>query len=395
MRRGLCDGQAFLPAAEAEHRRRPNSTAAQPIPVSGKLAPPCLGASQAWAQEGTKLLCTDLQQHGEATAEGMIAVLPFAGNFSSGQAAAATHSACYIPSVQIHVGMSRLPLVRCLGASPTMWSQRPETLHTPRCKHSSQLHAGQGQHVSVVAACLPVAGCRPPSPQCGMADGDPSPCKQVDVQWETRGTRCAVTSVNKTRRPLIRAGCAGSSDSSDSMPIGVAARFSPAAVEGEQPSRSSWCEFRSPAMGAAEPERRMVLARCETWAIDDGELQRFTGNMMGRQVGTRGRRWSPRSWCQQRQALARQGVAHHEGHATGTPTAGLVEVTAANEPRRQEHSCIALCKYLCVCCRIWKEEEHREAHQHSKRHSWPAAVNAVRSRHQQSRTVVAHTKAKK
>ncbi|RNF03283.1 hypothetical protein TcG_11296 [Trypanosoma cruzi] len=25
---------------------------------------------------------------------------------------------------------------------------------TPRCKHSSQLHAGQGQHVSVVAACL-------------------------------------------------------------------------------------------------------------------------------------------------------------------------------------------------------------------------------------------------
>ncbi|KAF8279014.1 hypothetical protein TcBrA4_0107500 [Trypanosoma cruzi] len=65
---------------------------------------------------------------------------------------------------------------------------------TPRCKHSSQLHAGQGQHFSVVAACLSVAGCRPPSPQCGMADGDPSPCKQVDVQWETRGTRCAVTS---------------------------------------------------------------------------------------------------------------------------------------------------------------------------------------------------------
>ncbi|RNF02234.1 hypothetical protein TcG_11318 [Trypanosoma cruzi] len=194
MRRGPCDGRAFLPAAEAEHRRRPNSTAAQPIPVSGNVAPPCLGASQAWAREGTKLLCTDLQQHGETTAEGMIAVLPLAYNFSSGQAAAATHSACYIPSVQIHVGMSRLPLVRCLGASPTMWSQRPETLHTPRCKHSSQLHAGQGQHFSVVAACLSVAGGRPPSPQCGMADGDPSPCKQVDVQWETRSTHCAVTS---------------------------------------------------------------------------------------------------------------------------------------------------------------------------------------------------------
>ncbi|RNE96455.1 hypothetical protein TcG_13006 [Trypanosoma cruzi] len=127
MRRGLCDGQAFLPAAEAEHRRRPNSTAAQPIPVSGKLAPPCLGASQ-----DTKLLCTDLQQHGETTAEGMIAVLPLAGNFSSGQAAAATHSACYIPSVQIHVGISRLPLVRCIGAFPTMWSQRPETFRTRR-----------------------------------------------------------------------------------------------------------------------------------------------------------------------------------------------------------------------------------------------------------------------
>ncbi|RNF00736.1 hypothetical protein TcG_12026, partial [Trypanosoma cruzi] len=38
-------------------------------------------------------------------------------------------------------------------------------------------------------------------------------------------------------------------------------------------------------MGAAEPERRMVLARCETWAIDDGELQRFTGNMMGQASG--------------------------------------------------------------------------------------------------------------
>ncbi|ESS64380.1 hypothetical protein TCDM_07511 [Trypanosoma cruzi Dm28c] len=118
-----------------------------------------------------------------------------------------------------------------------------------------------------------------------MADGGPSPCKQVDVQWDTRSTRCAVTSGNKTRRPLIRAACAGSSDSSDYMPIGVAARSSPAAVEGEQPSRSSWCRFRSPAMGAAEPDRRMVLARCETWAIDDGELQRFTKYMLGQASG--------------------------------------------------------------------------------------------------------------
>ncbi|RNF10787.1 hypothetical protein TcG_09602, partial [Trypanosoma cruzi] len=63
---------------------------------------------------------------------GMIAALPFAEHFCSGQAAAATHSACSIPSVQIHVGMSRLPLVRCLGAFPTMWSQRPETFRTRR-----------------------------------------------------------------------------------------------------------------------------------------------------------------------------------------------------------------------------------------------------------------------
>ncbi|KAF5215109.1 hypothetical protein ECC02_012219 [Trypanosoma cruzi] len=150
----------------------------------------------------------------------MIAVLPFAEHFSSGQAAAATHSDCYIPSVHIPVGLSRLPLVRCLGASPTMWSQRPETLHTPRWKHHSQLHAGKKQHVSVVAACLPVAGCRPPSLQCGMADGGPSPCKRVDAQWETRSTRCAVTSGNETLQPLLHVACAGSSESSTPCRLG-------------------------------------------------------------------------------------------------------------------------------------------------------------------------------
>ncbi|KAF5219066.1 hypothetical protein TcYC6_0020330 [Trypanosoma cruzi] len=188
----------------------------------------------------------------------MIAVLPFAVHFSSGQAAAATHSACSIPSVQIPVGLSRLPLVRCLGASPTMWSQWPETLHTPRWKHHSQLHAGKRRHVSVVAACLPVAGCRPPSLQCGMTDGGPIPCERVDVQWEIRSTRCAVTSGNETLRPLLHFACAGSSDSSISMPLGVAARSSPAVVDGEQPSRSSWCEFR-PQITAAGHKRRMVL----------------------------------------------------------------------------------------------------------------------------------------
>ncbi|RNF14131.1 hypothetical protein TcG_08122, partial [Trypanosoma cruzi] len=187
---------------------------------------------------------TDLQRYGEATAEGMIAVLPFADIFSSGQAAAATHSACSIPSVQIPVGLSRLPLLRCLGAYPTVWSQWREALRTPRWKHHSQLHAEKRQHLSVMAACLSVPGCRPPSLQYTMKDGGPTPCKGVDVHWETRSTRGAVTSENETMRPPIRAGCAGSSDSSISMPLEVAARFSPAVVDREQPSRSSWCRFR-------------------------------------------------------------------------------------------------------------------------------------------------------
>ncbi|ESS62622.1 hypothetical protein TCDM_09706 [Trypanosoma cruzi Dm28c] len=163
-------------------------------------------------------------------------------------------------SVHIPVGMSRPPLVRCLGAFPTMWSQRPETFRTPRWKHHSQLHAGQWRHVSVVAACLPVAGCRPPSPQCGMANGGPNPCKRVDVQWETRSARCAVTSGTETLRPLIHVACAGSSDSSISMLLGVAARSSPAVVYRERPSRSSWCGFMSQ-ITAAEPKRRMLLAK--------------------------------------------------------------------------------------------------------------------------------------
>ncbi|KAF8307127.1 hypothetical protein TcBrA4_0020840 [Trypanosoma cruzi] len=170
-------------AAEAVHRRAPNSTAAQPIPEGRDIVPPCLGESQAWDREGTKLFRTDHWQQYENTAKGMIAVFPFAEHFSSWQAAAAIHSACSIPSVVIPVGLSRLPLVWCLGAFPTMWSQWPEVCHTPRREHHSQLHAGQRRHVSVVAPCLPVAGGRPPSLQCGMADVGPSPCKRVEVQW--------------------------------------------------------------------------------------------------------------------------------------------------------------------------------------------------------------------
>ncbi|RNE95425.1 hypothetical protein TcG_13409 [Trypanosoma cruzi] len=169
----------------------------------------------------------------------MIADLTFAEHVSSRQAAAETDSACSIPSVQIPVGLSRLPLVRCLGAFPTMWSQWPEVFHTPWWKHHSQLHAGQWRHVSVVAPCLPVAGGRPPSLQCGMADVGPSPFKRVEVQWKTRSTRCAVDWGNETPWPLICVACAVSSDSSISMPLGVVARSSPAVVDGKRPSRSS------------------------------------------------------------------------------------------------------------------------------------------------------------
>ncbi|KAF8303490.1 hypothetical protein TcYC6_0038590 [Trypanosoma cruzi] len=54
------DGRADLPVAEAERRRDPNSTAAQPIPEGRDVVPPCLGVSQAWDREGTKLFRTDL-----------------------------------------------------------------------------------------------------------------------------------------------------------------------------------------------------------------------------------------------------------------------------------------------------------------------------------------------
>ncbi|RNC36934.1 hypothetical protein TcCL_Unassigned00010 [Trypanosoma cruzi] len=84
--RSTCDADSVtheqVAAAEAEHRRGPKSAAAQPIPKGRDVVPPCLGASQ-----DTKLFRTDLWQHGENTAKGMIAVLPFVEHFSSGQAA--------------------------------------------------------------------------------------------------------------------------------------------------------------------------------------------------------------------------------------------------------------------------------------------------------------------
>ncbi|EAN94967.1 hypothetical protein Tc00.1047053507953.60 [Trypanosoma cruzi] len=59
----------------------------------------------------------------------------------------------------------------------------------------------------------------------------------------------------------------------------------------------------------------------------------------------------------------------------------------------QIHSCRALCNHLCVWVSFGEAEKrrHREAHQDGKRHSWMAAVHAVRPKPQQSRTVAAHT----
>ncbi|KAF8307050.1 hypothetical protein TcBrA4_0020970 [Trypanosoma cruzi] len=263
----------------------------------------------------------------------MIAVLPFAEHFSSGQAAAATHSACSIPSVVIFVGCHDCRAVWYICASPTMWSQWPEVFHTPWWKHHSRHHAGQRRHVSVVAACLPVAGCRPPSLQCGMADVGPSPCKRVEVQWKTRSTRCAFTLGNETPRPLICVACAGSSESSISMPLGVEARSSPDVVHRERPPRSSWCEFRSQITAADQDDECCSQSEQHEQLPIEGR-RGSPRTCWGWPVDTRGGRWPPGSWFQQRQALARQGVAHHEGHASGTPTAGLVGVTGANEPRR-------------------------------------------------------------
>ncbi|RNC39759.1 hypothetical protein TcCL_NonESM10843 [Trypanosoma cruzi] len=59
-----------------------------------------------------------------------------------------------------------------------------------------------------------------------------------------------------------------------------------------------------------------------------------------------------------------------------------------------KHYCRAPYKYLCVSVFVLekreKEEERRKAHQHSKRNSWMTAIDAVRPKPQQSRTVAAN-----
>ncbi|KAF5215818.1 hypothetical protein ECC02_011465 [Trypanosoma cruzi] len=73
---------------------------------------------------------------------------------------------------------------------------------------------------------------------------------------------------------------------------------------------------------------------------------------------------------------------HRATHATGSANTFL-------------RSTVQLLMCVGVCWRSCKEEENREAHQHSKRHSWMAAMHAVRPQPQQSRTVAAHTSTKK
>ncbi|KAF5213761.1 hypothetical protein ECC02_013697 [Trypanosoma cruzi] len=54
-------------------------------------------------------------------------------------------------------------------------------------------------------------------------------------------------------------------------------------------------------------------------------------------------------------------------------------------------STVQLLMCVGVCWRSCKEEENREAHQDGKRHSWMAAIHAVRPQPQQPCTVAAHT----
>ncbi|KAF5218772.1 hypothetical protein ECC02_008260 [Trypanosoma cruzi] len=81
-----------------------------------------------------------------------------------------------------------------------------------------------------------------------------------------------------------------------------------------------------------------------------------------------------------------RGTVRHAPAHTAQSTYSAVQI----------HSCRALCNYLyvflCVCWRNGKKrKEHSEAHQDGKRHSWMAAVHAVRPKPQQPCTVAAHT----
>ncbi|KAF5214113.1 hypothetical protein ECC02_013318 [Trypanosoma cruzi] len=95
-----------------------------------------------------------------------------------------------------------------------------------------------------------------------------------------------------------------------------------------------------------------------------------------------------------------QKASHtHPSNGTVIPTAGTHAAASpcqhgmqANVPPSQRAFLQSTVQTLLwVCWRSRKEEEHREAHQHSKRHSWTAPIHAARPQPQQSRTVAAHT----
>ncbi|RNC54864.1 hypothetical protein TcCL_ESM07677 [Trypanosoma cruzi] len=146
-------------------------------------------------------------------------------------AAAATHSACSTLTVQVHQWLSRLPrgmvhlrisnhvvtVARGVPHAEVEAFQSALRRTTTACFRRGSMPAGRGMPSSV------------PAVYNGRWWSDSM--QRLDVKWETRSTRCAVTSGNETMRPLIRVACAGSSDSSHSMPLGVAARSSPAVVD--------------------------------------------------------------------------------------------------------------------------------------------------------------------
>ncbi|ESS55507.1 hypothetical protein TCDM_13016 [Trypanosoma cruzi Dm28c] len=70
-------------------------------------------------------------------------------------------------------------------------------------------------------------------------------------------------------------------------------------------------------------------------------------------------------------------------HAAASPCQHGMQANVPPSPRAFLQSTVQ--SLISVCQRSRKEEEH------SKRHSWTAAIHAARPQHQQSRTVAAHT----
>ncbi|ESS55810.1 hypothetical protein TCDM_12696 [Trypanosoma cruzi Dm28c] len=262
----------------------------------------------------------------------MIALLLFVEYFSSWQAAAATHSACSIPSFHIHVGMSRLPLARCLGASQP-------------CGHRGQRRSTRRGGSNTVSFTQDKGDMFPSwEHACQSRDAVLRPFSvgwqmvvRVHVNGWTSSGRHTVRVAHSCREKRRCGRCS-------TLPV-------PGRRKTEIPCRLGWrrgpllpsliLSNRHAAYGVNSCRKQPL--RTKTTNVDRKESsvshcrEGCRGSpraCWGRPVGTRGRQWSSGSWCQQRQALARQGVAHRNSNATGTPTAGLVEVTAASEPRR-------------------------------------------------------------